>query len=143
MGRGQRVADTYLISASGLTGYDLSVYGPNGFLRAFRGSLSGSSTVQLDLRTEYNEKGNIITLHGMNRGSQTIHLGVADAYTGRATSRELKPGQSHEISWELYQSFGWYDLVATVESDSTFRYQLAGHVETGEESRTDPAIGAR
>jgi phospholipase C len=45
------------------------------------------------------------------------------------------------MTWELHQSFGWYDLVATVESDSTFRYQLAGHVETGEESRTDPAIG--
>ena len=142
VGKGQRVADTYPISASGLTGYDLSVYGPNGFLRAFRGSLSGSSTVQLDLRTEYNEKGNIITLHGTNRGSQTIHLGVADAYTGRVISRELKPGQSYDMTWELHQSFGWYDLVATVESDATFRYQFAGHVETGEESRTDPAIGA-
>jgi phospholipase C len=142
LGKGERVADTYPISASGLTGYDLSVYGPNGFLRAFRGSLSGSSTVQLDLRTDYNEKGNIITLHGTNRGSQTIDLGVADAYTGKVTRRELKPGQSYDMTWELHQSFGWYDLVATVESDSTFRYQLAGHVETGEESRTDPAIGA-
>jgi len=142
VGKGEKVADAYPISASGLTGYDLSVYGPNGFLRAFRGSLSGSSTVQLDLRTDYNEKGNIITLHGTNRGSQTIDLGVADAYTGKVTRRELKPGQSYDMTWELHQSFGWYDLVATVESDSTFRYQLAGHVETGEESRTDPAIGA-
>jgi phospholipase C len=141
LGKGEKVADTYPISASGLRGYDLSVYGPNGFLRAFRGSLSGSSTVQLDLRTDYNEKGNIIILHGTNRGSQTIDLGVADSYTGKVTRRELKPGQSYDMTWELHQSFGWYDLVATVESDSTFRYQLAGHVETGEESRTDPAIG--
>jgi len=34
------------------------------------------------------------------------------------------------------QAFGWYDLVVIAESDSTFRY------ETGEESRTDPAIAA-
>jgi phospholipase C len=142
VGKGEKVADSYLISANGLTGYDLSVYGPNGFLRAFRGSLSGASTVQLDLRTEYNEKGNAITLHGTNGGSQTIRLNIADAYTGQTISRELKPGQSHRMTWELHQSFGWYDLVATVESDSTFRYQIAGHVETGEESRTDPAIGA-
>jgi hypothetical protein len=28
-----------------------------------------------------------------------------------------------------------------VEDDASFEYQLAGHVETGKDSATDPAIG--
>jgi phospholipase C len=64
-----------------------------------------------------------------------------DGYSGKSIAAELKAGQSGERTYELNPTHGWYDLVVTVESDSTFRYQLAGHVETGEESRTDPAIG--
>ena len=33
------------------------------------------------------------------------------------------------------------DFVVTAESDSTFGYQLAGHLGTGEESRSNPEIG--
>ncbi len=36
---------------------------------------------------------------------------------------------------------GWYDLVVKVSGDASFRYQLAGHVETGKESISDPALG--
>jgi hypothetical protein len=38
--------------------------------------------------------------------------------------------------------YGWYDLVITVEGDPGFEYHFAGHVETGEDSISDPAIGA-
>jgi phospholipase C len=51
-------------------------------------------------------------------------------------------GKSTERTFELQPTFCWYDFVVTAEADSMFRYQLAGHVETGEESRTDPAIRA-
>jgi phospholipase C len=141
LGRGEKVVDTYPVSGDGLTGYELSAYGPNGFLRAFRGSISGPSIVQLDVRTEYHEKRNGITFFETNRGNRTINFSLTDAYTGKVISGELKPGQSDEKTWELNRTFGWYDFMITAESDSTFRYQLAGHVETGEESRTDPAIG--
>jgi hypothetical protein len=36
---------------------------------------------------------------------------------------------------------GWYDLIVKVSGDASFRYQLAGHVETGKESISDPALG--
>jgi len=42
----------------------------------------------------------------------------------------------------LHKTFGWYDFTVTVESDASFRRQLAGHVEAGKDSMTDPAIGA-
>lgn len=142
VGRGEQVSDSYALSSNGLSGYDLSVYGPNGFLRSFRGSLSVASTVQLDICAEYHKVRNAITLKGTNRGSKPVSFAVTDAYSGKSITGMLQPGESGERTWELNPTSGWYDLIVTAESDSTFRYQIAGHVETGEESRTDPAIGA-
>ena len=42
----------------------------------------------------------------------------------------------------LDASFGWYDLTIQVDSDPHFRRRVAGHLETGSDSMTDPAIGA-
>jgi len=41
----------------------------------------------------------------------------------------------------LQEFQGWYDLVITVEQDPTFEYRFAGHIETGRESISDPAMG--
>jgi len=41
----------------------------------------------------------------------------------------------------LVRFHGWYDLIVTVAEDSAFHYRLAGHVETGKDSFTDPALG--
>jgi phospholipase C len=142
VGTGDQVVDTYPISSNGSTGYDLSVYGPNGFLRSFRGSLAGSPTVQLDVRAAYDKRRNAITLTGKNLGTKPVNVSVMDVYSGKTINIELKSGQFREQTYELHPTHGWYDFVVTAESDPTWRYQLAGHVETGEESRTDPAIGA-
>jgi phospholipase C len=41
----------------------------------------------------------------------------------------------------LQQTHGWYDLTATVDTDAGFKWQLAGHVESGRASISDPAMG--
>jgi phospholipase C len=41
----------------------------------------------------------------------------------------------------LSQFYGWYDLIITVAGDPNFNYRLAGHVETGADSISDPALG--
>ena len=142
VGTGEEVSDNWPITGSGLSGYDLSVSAPNGFLRSFRGSFSGSSTVQLEIRSKYDKVQNAITMYAVNRGDKAIGVSVLDVYSGKVRTAELKAGEHGERTYDLNSTFGWYDFVVTVESDTTFRYQLAGHVETGEESRTDPAIGA-
>ena len=43
--------------------------------------------------------------------------------------------------WELDSQFGWYDLVVKVTDDAAFQVHLAGHVETGRPSVSDPALG--
>ena len=37
---------------------------------------------------------------------------------------------------------GWYDFFVTNDDSPSFSRQLAGHVETGRDSVTDPMIGA-
>jgi phospholipase C len=40
----------------------------------------------------------------------------------------------------LLTTHGWYDLTVTVDGDAGFNWQLAGHVENGERSISDPAM---
>jgi phospholipase C len=98
---------------------------------------------QLDVRTRcgFQEFGSIgwkIT----NAAAGNATVTVVDAYSGNKVTRLLRPHESfEEFEWSLRQFFGWYDLVITVASDPTFEYRLAGHVETGRDSYSDPAMG--
>ena len=67
---------------------------------------------------------------------------ILDVYTGRTFEQDLDSGRTLSKRWEVEKFFGWYDLVVTIDSDPGFQQELAGHVETGEDSMTDPAIGA-
>ena len=53
----------------------------------------------------------------------------------------VRPGAASQSTWDLRGSDHWYDLTVSLENDPTFIQRLAGHVETGRPSRTDPAIG--
>lgn len=143
VGEGAHLSDTWPITRNNLTGYDLSVYGPNGFLRAFRGRMSGARAANLDVRAAYDREGNAIRLIVTNRGSQTVTLQIRNAYTGRAIESTLRPHARARWRLALERTWGWYDVIVEVEQDPTFRWQMAGHIENGRESRTDPAISAR
>ena len=131
---GKPLFDIWNIGASG---YDLAVHGPNGFLRAFRGRTSNS----IDVRATYDGQRNGITLAISNRGSQALTISVLDKYTGKKTEHSAKLGDVVSNYWTLTHLLGWYDFVVTVNGDSIFQYQFAGHVETGQDSISDPAMG--
>ena len=136
----KKLSDTWSVGASD---YDLSVSGPNGFLRAFRGSVSGRGRANLDVRATYDDEGNGISLVISNEASQhAAKVSVLDVYKGERIEHVLEPGESVSKDWSLRGMYGWYDLVITVEGDGGFTYQFAGHVETGEDSISDPAMGA-
>jgi phospholipase C len=44
------------------------------------------------------------------------------------------------VHLEVHEASGWYDLAVTVEG-SDFEYRLAGHLENGEDSISDPLMG--
>ena len=134
------ISDTWAITANGQTAYDLSVYGPNGFFRAFQGSVSSPGKADLDIRSLYDVYAYGITLEIHNRGREIRHLRILDAYSKQTTERRLKPGENLREFWRLEATFGWYDFAIEADSDSTFRQRLAGHLETGRDSMSDPAI---
>jgi phospholipase C len=134
---GKTLADKWTVVSS----YSLSVYGPNGFVRYFNGSI-GSSAAALNVHSSYEtEDSGSIGWRIANVAASTAEVSVLDAYTGESTEQLLQPHESFEGKLSLSQFHSWYDLIVTVASDPTFKYRLAGHVETGEDSFSDPALG--
>ena len=76
-----------------------------------------------------------------NAGAKKATVSVIDAYTGNRVTRQLAAHQNFQDRISLNQFYGWYDLIVTVAEDPTFKYRLAGHVETGRDSYSDPAMG--
>ena len=66
---------------------------------------------------------------------------IADGYSRQRASEGLHPGETTKKRFSLGDSFGWYDLTLTVESDAGFKRRIAGHVESGDDSVTDPLLG--
>jgi len=131
---GRQLTDTW----DGTAGYDLAVHGPNGFFRRFKGAGNQS---RVDIRARYDERGCGITLDVTNRGSARIDVTIADRYSSKATRLSLRPGDSKSPDWSLSRTHGWYDLTVTVAGDHAFEYRYAGHLETGRDSISDPAMG--
>jgi phospholipase C len=139
---GKSLSDTWHLGSIGVANCDLSVYGPNGFLRAFKGSVSGLRTAQVDVRTNYDEKTHRITLIITNTSAQPAQVTVLDKYSGKSVDLKIKPADTASPDWSLSHLSGWYDFVITVAADASIEYHFAGHVEDGKDSITDPAISA-
>jgi phospholipase C len=125
--------------------YDLSVYGPNGFVRYFKGS-TGYLAPALRIVSTYGTDGygsiNWKITNALPAATAiTLEVTVVDAYTGNSVTQALRPGQAFGNELSLEQLYGWYDLIVTVAGNSNFKYRLAGHVETGRDSFSDPAMG--
>jgi phospholipase C len=134
---GKRLQDTWNVVSS----YDLSVYGPNGFVRYFKGCI-GAGAAALDVFSKYDrEERGAIEWRISNVGASQAEVSVLDAYTGNSTTQLLQPHESFADELSLERLYGWYDLIVTVTGDPTFNYRLAGHVETGKDSISDPALG--
>jgi len=120
--------------------YDLSVFGPSGFLRVFQGAMSAKNAANLDVDCRYDGDDLAIELEITNLGRTRVQVTVVDGYGGETVSRDLRPGESFHRRWPLERTFGWYDLTIRVDTDATFQRRLAGHVENGRDSASDPAI---
>jgi len=125
----------------GQTEYDLSVYGPNGFLRSFKGGVEGGDRANLEIKSQYDIGRVGITLDIHNRGTAAAHLHIRNTYNDDVITYVLRPSENLVKTWRLEGSFGWYDFKIKVHSDAGFEQRIAGHVETGRDSMSDPAIG--
>jgi phospholipase C len=76
-----------------------------------------------------------------NLGLDRATVVITDKYTGRRTERKIDAGETERRHWSLDRMNGWYDLVVTIDGDTTFERRIAGHVETGKNSTSDPGMG--
>jgi phospholipase C len=120
---------------------DLSVYGPNGFFRGFRGSVSHLRNAQLDVRVHYNDDDNGIELRIANLSADTANVTILDQYTGKKVKFGINAGRSESRYFSLDRFSGWYDFLIIVASDASIEYHFAGHLETGKDSISDPLLG--
>jgi phospholipase C len=133
--------DRWNLRSNGQTEYDFSVFGPNGFLRTFKGSIAdGSANIASSLIYDIQSNGAILGIH--NHARTPCEVKVSEHYTHQSINLRLEPNGEQSEFWSLGGSYGWYDLTITTSSDSRFRHRLAGHLETGRDSMSDPAIGA-
>ena len=137
----KHLEDSWDLGGAGLTQYDLSVHGPNGFFREFRGAIGGASAADLIVTAGYEANGSHIVLEISNQSHKIAVVTIADKYRCRNTTISLNPGEAESQKWPLSRTSGWYDLAVSVEGDPTFEYRFAGHVENGRDSVSDPALG--
>src|SRR5262245_30480833 len=109
-------------------------------MRVFKGSI-GVGRTNLDTQADYDEDANAITLTITNRSGDTVSVTITNTYSGDRTSQLLRAGKSLELQWDVAPAFGWYEFVITVDHDAVFEQRLAGHVENGQNSISDPLMG--
>ncbi|WP_425245512.1 phosphocholine-specific phospholipase C [Streptomyces sp. NEAU-NA10] len=131
---GKKISGTWNPASSG-GAYDLTVHGPNGFLRVFEGA-GGQAGPEVVAR----HVGDSLELTFTNRGSGTAELKVADGYGGRTTTVKVRVGAVLKRTVDLSASRRWYDLTVTSAGDPSFLRRFAGHVENGRPGVSDPAI---
>ncbi|WP_328535838.1 phosphocholine-specific phospholipase C [Streptomyces sp. NBC_00344] len=134
---GKKISDTWNTAYS-KGSYDLSVSGPNGFLRTFRGP---GSTAGPEVSARHDGTGSgCVELTMTNSGSSDCHLTVTNAYGGHSETFTVRKGRSVVHRVDLRSTKRWYDLTVVSDRDSTYLRRLAGHVENGMPGVSDPAI---
>ncbi|NUR40974.1 MAG: phospholipase C, phosphocholine-specific [Streptomyces sp.] len=131
---GKSVADTWN-SAYSNGSYDLTVHGPNGFARAFKG---GNKTAGPEVTARH--CGDDVELTLTNQGTGSVRLKIVNGYGGATTSVTVRPGATVRRTIGLTASRRWYDLTVTSDADPAFLRGFAGHVENGRAGVSDPAI---
>jgi phospholipase C len=133
VGAGATLSATF---APATRSYDYTVHGPDGFYRQFTGT-----TARAGVDVTSVSSGTQLTLTITNRG-ETATLAVVDAYRpGVQQTLRVPHGGQRSLVVDTAPSSGWYDVALTSDRDTAFVRRLAGHLETGQPSTSDPKIG--
>ncbi len=125
--------------------YELHLHGPNGFFRCFSGS---ESDPQLDVsvseelnRITKKPSGNVlVVIKNLSDKAQSVRLTDLD-YKQPLIQKTIEGKSTATITVDLNSSHQWYNFKVDVKNNETFWQQFAGHIETGDESVTDPYMG--
>jgi phospholipase C len=122
--------------------YDLTMVGPNRFLRRFQGNATTAGQYA-EVTSHYAPSPNLdegsLWLTMTNTGSSAATFTVtADNYrTDGPWTYTVAAGASVSDYWnQVAYCGGWYDFTITVSTDSAWSRRFTGHIETGSASVT-------
>ena len=120
--------------------YDLWVYGPNGFVREFRGEINrGTPPALPEIHLEYDIENTAVRLVTKNHTHQQTSLRLSANAYGPVIPDVFRvaPGGSLSLPHSVIASHHWYDFTVTGEF---FEQRFAGRMESGQSNYTDPLI---
>jgi phospholipase C len=129
-------------AGSGDGKYDLTVVGPNRFLRHFTGDVNAAGkTAHVEAAYYQNGFGSKpkLTLTLTNNGTTAVTFTIAsNNYSKDPAKTYHVPAHGHTTHSmdPLASSNGWYDLTATISGDSSWSRHYVGHLEDGTDSIT-------
>jgi len=140
---GNKLSDQWQLADFERQQYQLRLYGPNGFFREFKGDrYDPDISVFCGYQNQNGLTGNIEILIS-NEMNRDITIEIKDRSYGNATVLHNIPAGKNEfrIVLNLKKSSGWYDYSIKLAGFDKFSQKFAGHVDTGLDSNTDPAMG--
>lgn len=142
---GAQITDNWKIADFDHGIYNLVVNGPNGFFRQFKGNKNDPN---LTLACTYEQNGVLKKITGNlalgleNKEAKDLEVFIKDdVYQSIDKSFIIPTNGKKAIIINLQKSKGWYDFKITIKGETNFVRHYAGHVETGEDSISDPFMG--
>jgi phospholipase C len=134
---GDMLADFWVLSEDAV--FDLEVQGPNGFFARHTGR-SHAQQLLIEVHPDASQVGLKVSVK--NPSEKAVAL-TWDEKHSRAVGQKISiPAHGHaEFDVPLAFSTGWYELAfADAHDASALHLQLAGHVENGKPSHTQPVL---
>jgi phospholipase C len=129
-------------SGYGSGAYDLTMTGPNRFLRRFRGNATTAGQ-HAEVTSHYAVSPNLdeqsLWLTMTNTGSASVTFAVTSNHyrgDGPWTYTVAAGGSVSDYFNQVAYYNGWYDFTVTVSSDTAWSRRFTGHIETGAVSVT-------
>src|SRR5215475_4483616 len=128
VGAGESITGSWPAAA----GEDIRVHGPNGFYREFAGEGPEITAAPAGAR---------LLLAITNSSAAVVRLTLTNTYDGKRSHVTVKAYATVTAAAPCASGTGWYDVSVTAPADANYLRRLAGHVETGWPSVSDPSLG--
>ncbi|MCF0055912.1 phosphocholine-specific phospholipase C [Dyadobacter sp. CY356] len=143
---GDLIKDEFSLSDFEKEQYHFRVYGPNGFYREFAGDQKNplvklTCTYEASRLNPSRLTGNVV-ITATNHDSKPHVLTISDnSYKAGNQSKAIPAEAQTSIVLNLAKNYNWYDFSVKIKGFDTYQERFAGHVETGQVTKTDPLMG--
>ncbi|MFF4966169.1 phosphocholine-specific phospholipase C [Streptomyces sp. NPDC001037] len=121
--------------------YDLTVIGPNRFLRRFTGNTSSECGTYARARSYLADRAGITALWFALINDHPTRVATfvitSNSYRSGTWTYKVRPGHTtRDFFNQLTYAAGWYDFTLTVDFDPDWSQRFVGHIENGRSSKT-------